>query len=248
MEPIWHHLTGTLKALPETYGTYLLRHKPTGKVYVGSTDNLRKRLTNWSHAIRTHRATYKPPASVLHLLVDQGRNVDDWQYKVVSTDRPAVFTRNAKPHNRPEYNIILMMQAQMPALLLNTPFDKVRRKPLTNPQYPWGPRGVSPLRYLGIKLGVQPGPRYDKQPPHERRIDARRLKAASSTAVPFALYLYRSMQFSNPRNMNPSPAAIQELYAEWLTEQPLGYPPKHEARTIHSVQEALDLPDPTAPI
>lgn len=233
-----------LAKLPETYAVYCLRHDPTSKVYFGSTTNLQDRLTQWYYAIKAPRTTAKVPTKVFNLLFAHGRNPQDWSYAIVDTIVPPKLNAKARADERPEWPCVLWALAKCPDLLLNDPHGGKRRRRRDDTSRPWGPRGVSPIRYLGVMLGIQPGQKYPQQPAHDRPVDLRKLPHASAPEVPFAVYLYRSMNYPRPRHMNPSPAAMQALYDEWLRHQPAGYPPKSEARTIASVQDALELPSP----
>ncbi len=237
-------LTLNVRELAHTYAIYCLRHDPTSKIYFGSTGDLAARLRQWYYTLENQTRAGNAPARFMNIFLTYGyKPVEQWSYAIVDQTVPAEgYKAGAPPLQRPEWPYVQWALANCPALVLNDP-SGLRRGP--SKPHGWGPRGMSPIKYLGIKLGIQPGVKHDTQPPHEFRVNPKVLLPVGSPAVPFALYLYRSMRRERPHNMNPSPAAMQALYTVWLAMQPAGYPPKHEARTIHTVQDALDLPDPT---
>jgi hypothetical protein len=106
-------------------------------------------------------------------------------------------------------------------------------------------KGISPLRYLKGRLGMSNYRYYAGQPQHNWTVDKRTLTAGvGPTAVPFALYLLRSMECGQPRHFNPSSEAIRELYRHWRR-----FVPQHEPAFTHpepsTINDALAVPVPT---
>lgn len=181
------------------------------------------------------------------LLITHGRNPDDWLVTVHKQIMPIGYRPRAGGP-RPETPLIHYMAINAPAFLLNHPMGTRSGRPPKTPQAgppyhiasPWGPGGVTPLRYLGDQLGVSGRPKWSVVPPTTAAINPYALVPVGSTDVPFALYLLRAMK--NKRNLNPSAPAIEKLYADWLAVQPAGYASTAPS-TISTVHDALSVPD-----
>ena len=232
------------RAVPtaEAFAIYALRHTPTGNLYIGSTINLRSRLNMWWYAIGNPKTTAKIPARFSNVFISHGRNPHDWTYAVISWDKPEGWTPKAPPERRPEWPYIQWANAHVPAQLLNDPTGA--RRGNTQTERPYSRVGVSPMVYLGAKLGLnrQAG-KFDTQPGFDRPVDMRELAPACVPTVSFATFLYYSMKLM--RSLNPSAPAIAGLYVQWLrnvrSDDPVrSYP------VPTSVQAALDLPTPLA--
>lgn len=248
-QPRFYPLNRHIKALPTVYALYALQHDPTGKRFYASTDNLRKRLEHWHYMIERKKLDQMPAR--IRAIVEEGRgSIDTWSFAIYGATKPENYKgRGGNKADRPEYALVQWAAANTPQLLLNDP-KYTGGRPRGKPRGTWGPRGVSPLKYLGVMLGIYQGHRWAEQPPHTRSLDTRSLVPVAHPSQPFAMYLFRSMKGPDkrdeygipyPRHFNPSPAAMQELYETWLAAQPAGYP--REPRTISSAQDALAVSD-----
>ena len=232
--------------LHPSYALYVLRHEPTKRMYFGSTENLPQRLMNWIYMFEATELNTNVPKRMLEIFHTHGRHMVDWTYAIVDRERPNTYKPRAPTEDKPEWRCVQWALANAPALLINDPLGKRRGRPVgSNRRHPseWGPRGVSPIKYLGIMLGIYQGYKWSKQPPCARPIDPRTLEPQSHTDVPFATYLLRAMK-KPPTHLNPSAAAIDELYQKWLAAQPAGYR-ETVPGTITTAQGALELPDPS---
>jgi len=239
-------LTRQVTALHASYALYVLRHEPTKAMFFGSTDNLPQRLMNWIYLLDAEKEPVQVPTNMRKLFGVHGRHAIDWTYAIVDRQRPPQYRPRAPADDRPERACILWMLANAPLLLLNDPKGLRRGRPkgvTPRARGEWGPRGISPIKYLGIMLGVYQGYKWSKQPPCARPIDPRTLEPQTPDDVPFATYLYRAMR-KPPTHLNPSAAAIDELYQKWLAAQPAGYR-ETVPGTITTAQGALELPDPS---
>jgi hypothetical protein len=236
-------LTAILRAT-DTYALYSLQHAPTKSLYFGSTSALRKRLEHWAYNLKGVKP-FVGPARMKLLLNQYGRTPNDWDVTVLDTTMPPGYQPRAGGI-RPETASIQWALKNAPTLLLNDPEGASRGRPpgkKYKPPNTWGPRGVTPLRYLSDQLGVSGRPKWNTMPPTSSWIDTRTLVPVGSPHVPFAMYLLRAMKGGQPKHMNPSPAAIADLYADWLKQQPLGRPAGAPG-TISDVDAALAVPHP----
>jgi hypothetical protein len=231
--------------LPKAYALYTLRHDLTGKLFFGSTRNIRRRMHHWWYALEKPSCRAYIPVRTRGLLFSHGAVPGDWSYGIVSWDAPETLHPPARRDLRPEWPYIKRMHALYPERLLND-MAPVRGHAnyLVPPAVP-GRKGVSPLSYLGAALGLrQTSTRFRHgQPGHNWPDDPRELVPYASPQVPFALFLYRAMQNMEPRCMSPSVAAIEGLYRFWLAHVP-PYEPVHEQPVPTTAGEAMNVSVP----
>ncbi len=247
--------TANIETLPEEAGIYVLKHGPTGRLYFGSTTNLRARMRQWFYQIGNIENA-NPLKSSLPALIrvtlhggqtpywgaQHGHGTEQWRwlYKVIRLGVPDDFKPKGHVYSKPEWPLIEALARSRPELVLND-----IRPPKGNTTTQRGNRGVSPLRYLRGRLGFDNFRYASGQPEHHHEVDPRKLPAGvGSTDVPFATYLLRSMtNCEGKKNLNPSPAAIQELFRHWRR-----YVPTHDPVFSHpepgTINDALNVPVP----
>lgn len=232
-------LTKLVMSIPPGYGMYALKHIPTGHIYFGSSKELPKRLLNWYYAFGNPQTPL--PTKVENLVLASGRDPLNWAYSIIDRNMPAGYRPRDILQNKPEWACVQWLKSVEPAYVLNDLNGKGGRP--SGGAAAWGPQGISPLKYLNVKLGVHRGRRWEVQPPCNRPIDTRSLTPTGAMdLVPFAHVLRLAMNVP-PRHLNPSPAAIDELYHKWAAAQPAGFTVGLPG-TITTADAALALPDP----
>lgn len=232
-----------IKRTPTTYAVYVLKHQPTGRVFIASTNNLRSKLRWWYYVIRKRQPQSKLPVAIFEVLLstEHGRFPAHWTFSVVDMSRPASHKPLAWGEDRPEWPLIMRLYETQPHLVLNT-IDR-RKAPRQRVQTTMGQQ---PVTYLGNKLGYgrQNEVLADVMQPHSFRLDMRKLQPACAYTVPFAMYLYRACLMMQPRDKHPSPAAIAELYATWLERVPMSERETVGNKVPYTIDDALNVPTP----
>lgn len=214
--------THLITAAPCSYAIYALRHEQTKRVYIGSTSLLRDRLRLWFYAIEGRSKAYLPD-KMTETLLAHGRVPIDWSWKILDDVLPADYDKYSKSIERPEWPLLARLQSQNPELMLNNPVSATRYDP--NHIYPaqvTSRRGIQPLTHLAVRLGLKAGRKYQGMPPHSWYVDHRTIVPFGNPMVSFACYLLRSCKAMQPRSINPSPAAVEGLFAVWLRQVPTG--------------------------
>lgn len=234
--PLQKHL---IESVPNVFAVYALKHEPTARIYLGSTNLLRDRLRWWLYAISNEASAAEIPMRMREILlpVAFGRRAETWSYQIVDTTKPDRYNPHAKYDGRPEWPMVRRLNETNPHLLLNNVRHLAPRQ--LRPVQVTSTKGPAPLTHLGKRLGLQVGTNpsqvFAELPPHSWHVDPRDITPWGSPSVPFASYLYRSLKAMQPVNRNPTSDAIAGLYVEWLSHVPAS-----ERETIGSVPYTLD--------
>ena len=95
---------------PKQPGVYVLKHGPTGSIYIGSSTNLRYRFNEWRQVIQL--GGQARGARLAKLM--RGTSVDDWVFWVVTISGTVVEARET------EKQLILAAKSQAEDVVLNS--------------------------------------------------------------------------------------------------------------------------------
>lgn len=234
-----------IKAVPNRYAVYAIRHEPTARIYIGSTNALRDKLRWWFYALQKPSGKAQLPVKVLELL-NTGMDADtlQWTYVILDQDKPDGYNPKAWIGQRPEWPLVRRLHETRPETLLNN----VEHLTATGDTVQYEPRvtamGIQPMTYLGRKLGLRFG-WCEKLLPHSFKLDPRRITPWDNPEMSFACYLYRSCKAMSPPDKNPTEAAIEELYFWWLRHVPTSEREAIDVAVPHTIDEALAVPLPS---